>query len=137
MACRCRRAAHVVLVFFQEAALAEVRRAAEELQKKKQEVESAQKELTHAQDEKNRAGKDIDVAAKIMTGDDAVVAKLAEALQKDGYAYVDNFLGEPLATYIQQEVIRACTYMLCFYACMMRGLKLVRFAVLSCFIREK
>ncbi len=99
--------AHAIVWFFQEAALAEVRRAAEELQRKKQEVESAQVELTHAQEEKNRAGKDIDAAAKIMTGDDAVVAKLAEGLQKDGYVYVDNFLGEPLCSYIQQEVIRS------------------------------
>jgi hypothetical protein len=98
------RADSVELFLTQEAALAEVRKAAEELQLRQKEVDSAKKELTQAQEEKNRASGDIDAAAKILTGDEAMVAKLADGLKRDGFAYVDNFLGEPLATYILQEV---------------------------------
>jgi len=88
----------------QREALAAVLKAEKELEQKQQETERSRRELEETEAIKARAAGEADFAAKSVAGDD-YAAHLAEGLQRDGYAVVDNFLGEPVASYIREEML--------------------------------
>lgn len=88
----------------QAAALAAVQEAQNTIMQKEMQVKAAEHELNRAKEDKDKAGEEIDTAAKMLSGESGVVDKLVEGLEMDGHAYVDSFLGEPLAGYIRDEV---------------------------------
>ena len=87
----------------QEQAMQAVQQAQQELLSKQEQIESSRRELQETEAARDRAGREADFCAKTLSGDD-VAAKLADGLQRDGYAVVDGFLGEPVASYIRDEM---------------------------------
>lgn len=87
----------------QQMALQAVLQAQQEMAEKQAETERTKRELEETQAAKQKAGSEADFAAKTISGDD-YAAELADGLQRDGFAYIDNFLGEPVASYIRDEM---------------------------------
>jgi hypoxia-inducible factor (prolyl hydroxylase) len=87
----------------QEMALQGVLRAQKEMAEKQAETERTRRDLEATEAAKQKASAEADFAAKTISGDDYADA-LADGLQRDGFAFVDHFLGEPVASYIRDEM---------------------------------
>ena len=87
----------------QHEALQAVLKAQQEMAEKQAETERTKRDLEETQAAKQKASSEADFAAKTISGDDYAAA-LADGLQRDGFAYIDNFLGEPVASYIRDEM---------------------------------
>jgi len=88
----------------QQQAMAAVMKAQEELMVKEEEIAYTRRDLEETEAAKEKAGAEADFAAKAVSGEE-YAARLAKGLEEDGFAWVDNFLGEPVASYIREEML--------------------------------
>ena len=87
----------------QQQAMEAVTKAQREMEEKEAETSRQKRDLEEAERAKQRASAEADHFVKCAAGEEQA-KKLAEDLQREGYAFLDNFLGEPIASYIRDEM---------------------------------